>query len=273
MFCRKCGKEIPDDSDFCPGCGEKTVPQKEDSNNTGQSDTSNIPGYFKKEQSQQQSILTRPLFQKKNKNNNKTKTTVAIVLGCFAILIIIIVVLVANNNRTSSAPPIQAPTELPVQTEEPTPTPTASPTPTPEPTPTPKPTKTPKPTPKPKPWELRPVVKVNCPSELYLEGTYGRVGVRLSKVKAKVEETSVGYKVRIIAGEMVGIEKSTDLPFAFKYKMTDSDGYVLASDERAGFIEVDVGDRYRKTDLVSLNFLYDDLPNGKYTITLSSTTT
>ena len=27
MFCRKCGKKILDDSVFCPGCGEKVMPE------------------------------------------------------------------------------------------------------------------------------------------------------------------------------------------------------------------------------------------------------
>lgn len=25
MFCRKCGKQIPDDSDFCPKCGTRNA--------------------------------------------------------------------------------------------------------------------------------------------------------------------------------------------------------------------------------------------------------
>ena len=25
MFCRHCGKQIPDDSKFCPGCGAETA--------------------------------------------------------------------------------------------------------------------------------------------------------------------------------------------------------------------------------------------------------
>ena len=64
MFCRKCGKEIPDDSEFCPGCGEKTEPAK-DNPNADKSNTSSIPGYFEKTANTTQSILTRPIGGKK----------------------------------------------------------------------------------------------------------------------------------------------------------------------------------------------------------------
>ena len=30
MFCRKCGKKIPDDSDFCTYCGERMIILEQD---------------------------------------------------------------------------------------------------------------------------------------------------------------------------------------------------------------------------------------------------
>ena len=39
MFCKKCGKEIPDDSAFCPKCGADTT----GANTTGASNTAALP--------------------------------------------------------------------------------------------------------------------------------------------------------------------------------------------------------------------------------------
>ena len=39
MFCKKCGREIPDDSAFCPKCGANTT----GANTTGASNTAALP--------------------------------------------------------------------------------------------------------------------------------------------------------------------------------------------------------------------------------------
>jgi len=119
MFCRKCGKEIPDDSTFCSHCGTKTS------------------GEIKPE-------------QKKRKISPLT----ALLLVLLVWAAVIIVMLLTKPDLVPSpeeAVTVVAELATPEPTVAPTPQPTPKPIPEPTPTPTPEPTPEPTPTPTPTP--------------------------------------------------------------------------------------------------------------------------
>lgn len=81
MFCRSCGKEIPEDVKFCNYCGA-------DQNNRSAQNTQSNPQTYEKQQAttHSQPVYTAPHSSNVKKN---TKKKVGIVLVCLQILMLI----------------------------------------------------------------------------------------------------------------------------------------------------------------------------------------
>ena len=252
MYCSKCGKEISRTDTFCPKCGAKI---KKDS------------GILKDLGSIQ---IKKPTFSRG-----------------FRIFLLVIIVLVGigvfgavissiSRHTRGGTPQQQVVAVTPDPTEEPTPTPTLTPTPSPTPTPTPNPTPTPKPTKKPTPTpKPEPIIKVKNKSPFILStsGFSGGIAVKVSKLKAEVEDTGTQYAIHIVAKKFEVVEKtSNSVQLIFKTKITDKKGNVVIN--KGGIIQnLDEGDVYRNVELDTIYIYYDDFDPapGKYRLEMIQT--
>ena len=254
MFCRKCGSEINKTDAFCPKCGEKVNKDSGILGNLG-----NIQ-------------IRKPKF---SRGFRLFLIVLAVLMG-----IGVVGAVVANISKHTRQNPSQqvvvAPTEEP--TPEPTPSETPKPTstPTPNPTPTPKTTPTPKPTPKPTPTpKPEPIIKIKNKSPFILStsGFSGGISVKVSKLKAEVEDTGTQYAIHIVAKKFEVVEKTSNaVQLIFKTKITDKKGNVVIN--KGGIIQnLDEGDVYKNVELDTIYVYYDDFDPtpGKYRLEMIQT--
>lgn len=98
MFCRRCGKQIPDDSDFCPGCGtnvesEEVILPKESA--TAQTGNAAPKEFVYVNQPLVGAYLDKPSRQPKKKS--RAGLVAALVFLAFVIVALVINVIDANN--------------------------------------------------------------------------------------------------------------------------------------------------------------------------------
>lgn len=227
MYCRKCGREIPDDSTFCSHCGTNTKGE------------------------------IKPAAKKKDIS---PVTVVLLVLLIAAVAVIAVLALKpdavpAQEEIPASVEIVPAVAELTTPEPTPQPTPTPTPEPTPEPTPQPTPESTPEPTPTPIPaFSANPeaiskaaesVVRLDCydkNGELYATGS----GF------AMFEDGVIVTNYHVIAGEVYSITVKRDDGMSFEINS------VLAYDE-----EKDIA--ILKTDAVTKMTLLETGSSGEMT--------
>lgn len=82
MFCRNCGKEIPENVKFCNYCGA-------DQNNRSAQNTQSNPRTYGQQQAPAHSQSVHTVPQSSNVKKNNTKKKVGIVLVCLQLLMFI----------------------------------------------------------------------------------------------------------------------------------------------------------------------------------------
>ena len=112
MFCRKCGKQIPDDSDFCSGCGTR-VSATENNNSEIVTAAAQNNGFFSDDEKASRRNTIK-VYEEKAKRSKKIKTLViSLILAIAAVSLIVFGLILPNahldftyeslNNDTSYA--------------------------------------------------------------------------------------------------------------------------------------------------------------------------